>query len=69
MKCTFQLMSLMEEHGFNKEGDLSCRHCAILRITSNPVLPVNKAWQGRKASEAARPRKVLFAMSARPGWA
>jgi hypothetical protein len=59
----------MEEHDFNKEGDLSYRHCANLRITSNPALPVNKAWQGRKASEAALPREMLFAMSARPGWA
>ena len=59
----------MEEHDFNKEGDLSDRHCANLRITSNPALPVNKAWQGRKASEAALPREMLLAMSARPGWA
>jgi hypothetical protein len=46
-KCTVQVLQFMEEHGLNKEGDFSYHHCADLKITANPALPVDKAWPGQ----------------------
>lgn len=46
-KCTFQVLQFMEEHGLNKEGDFSYHHCADLKITANPALPIDKAWPGQ----------------------
>ena len=47
-KCTVQVMQFMEEHGLNKEGDFSYHHCADLKITANPALPIDKSWPGQK---------------------
>lgn len=47
-KCTVQILQFMEEHGLNKEGDFSYHHCADLKITANPALPIDKAWPGQK---------------------
>ena len=49
-KCTLQVLQFMEEHGLNKEGDFSYHHCADLKITANPNLPIDKNWPGQKAS-------------------
>ncbi len=49
-KCTLQVMQFMEEHGLNKEGDFSYHHCADLKITANPALPIDMGWPGQKAS-------------------
>jgi len=48
--CTVQILQFMEEHGLNKEGDFSYHHCADLKITANPALPIDTAWPGQKAS-------------------
>lgn len=45
-KCTVQVLQFMEEHGLNREGDFSYHHCADLKITANPALPIDKAWPG-----------------------
>ncbi len=45
--CTVQVLQFMEEHGLNKEGDFSYHHCADLKITANPSLPIDKAWPGQ----------------------
>lgn len=47
-KCTLQVLQFMEEHGLNKEGDFSYHHCADLKITANPNLPIDKNWPGQK---------------------
>lgn len=47
-KCTVQILQFMEEHGLNKEGDFSYHHCADLKITANPALPIDTAWPGQK---------------------
>ena len=47
-KCTVQILQFMEEHGLNKEGEFSYHHCADLKITANPALPIDKAWPGQK---------------------
>jgi hypothetical protein len=46
-KCTVQVLQFMEEHGLNKEGDFSYHHCADLKITANPALPIDKGWPGQ----------------------
>ncbi len=46
--CTLQVLQFMEEHGLNKEGDFSYHHCADLKITANPSLPIDKNWPGQK---------------------
>lgn len=45
--CTLQVIQFMEEHGLNKEGDFSYHHCADLKITANPALPIDKRWPGQ----------------------
>jgi hypothetical protein len=45
--CTVQVLQFMEEHGLNKEGEFSYHHCADLKITANPALPIDKAWPGQ----------------------
>jgi len=45
--CTVQVLQFMEEHGLNKEGDFSYHHCADLKITANPALPIDTAWPGQ----------------------
>ena len=47
-KCTVQVLQFMEEHGLNREGDFSYHHCADLKITANPALPIDKSWPGQK---------------------
>jgi hypothetical protein len=46
-KCALQVLQFMEEHGLNREGDFSYHHCADLKITANPALPIDKAWPGQ----------------------
>jgi hypothetical protein len=45
-KCTVQVLQFMEEHGLNKEGEFSYHHCADLKITADPALPIDKSWPG-----------------------
>lgn len=47
-KCTLQVIQFMAEHGLNKDGDFSYHHCATLKITANPALPIDKAWPGQR---------------------
>jgi hypothetical protein len=48
-KCTLQVIQFMAEHGLNKDGDFSYHHCADLKITANPALPIDRAWPGQTA--------------------
>ena len=49
-RCTVQVLQFMEEHGLNKEGEFSYHHCADLKITANPALPIDMSWPGQKKS-------------------
>jgi hypothetical protein len=42
--CVLQVVQFMAEHGHNKDGDYSYHHCAVLKITANPALPMDKGW-------------------------
>ena len=46
-QCTLQVIEFMAEHGLNKDGDYSYHHCATLKITANPALPIDKGWPGQ----------------------
>lgn len=46
-QCTLQVIQFMAEHGLNKDGDFSYHHCATLKITANPALPIDKGWPGQ----------------------
>lgn len=47
-KCTVQVIQFMENHGLNKEGEFTYHHCADVKITLNPALPIDKGWPGQK---------------------
>jgi hypothetical protein len=49
-KCTVQVIQFMEAHGLNKEGEFTYHHCADVKITANPALPIDISWPGQKAS-------------------
>jgi hypothetical protein len=46
-KCTVQVIQFMEEHGLNREGDFTYHHCADLKLTANPAMPIDKGWPGQ----------------------
>ena len=52
--CTLQVIQFMEEHGMNAEGRFSYHHCADLKITANPLFPIDTAWPGQKKVTAAK---------------
>jgi hypothetical protein len=47
--CTLQVLQFMEEHGVNADGRFSYHHCATLKVTADPRLPIDTAWPGQKA--------------------
>lgn len=42
--CVLQVVQFMAEHGHNKDGDYSYHHCAMVKVTPNAALPVDKGW-------------------------
>lgn len=46
-KCTVQVIQFMEAHGLNREGDFTYHHCADLKITADPALPIDQVWPGQ----------------------
>jgi len=55
--CTIQVIQFMEEHGVNADGRFSYHHCADLKITANPKLPIDMAWPGQaKGKPKSKPR-------------
>lgn len=53
--CTIQVIQFMEEHGVNTDGRFSYHHCADLKITANPKLPIDTSWPGQ-AKPKSKPR-------------
>lgn len=49
-KCTLQIIFWMGEHALNRDGDYSYHHCASLKITANPALPIDIAWPGQSSA-------------------
>lgn len=46
-KCTLQIVQFMAEHGRNRDGDFSYHHCADLKITADPAVPIDTRWPGQ----------------------
>src|SRR5438132_661731 len=46
-KCTLQVIQWMGEHALNTDGDYSYHHCAHIKITANPALPIDTSWPGQ----------------------
>ena len=53
-KCSIQIIQFMEEHGVNADGRFTYHHCADLKITANPKLPIDKAWPGQTKAKKAK---------------
>jgi len=45
--CSLQVIQFMEEHGVNPDGRFTYHHCADLKITADPKLPIDTAWPGQ----------------------
>jgi hypothetical protein len=52
--CSLQVIQFMEQHGINPDGRFTYHHCADLKITANPKLPIDMVWPGQ-----AKPQKAL----------
>ena len=51
-KCSLQVLQFMEDHGVNPDGRFSYHHCADLKITADPKLPLDTRWPGQKKGKA-----------------
>jgi hypothetical protein len=43
--CVVQVIQWMGEHGYNPDGGYTYHHCATVRITRNPDLATDRAWE------------------------
>jgi len=43
-KCILQVVQWMNEHGFNNPGGYTYHHCAMVRITADPAMPLDTGW-------------------------
>jgi hypothetical protein len=66
-KCTLQVIEFMAPHGFNDGGGYFYHHCADLKITADPALPLfGAATDGGAAdvsADAVAPAEVAVDMS------
>ena len=47
--CVMQVVQFMAEHAFNNPGGYSYHHCAILRVTADPSMPLDTRWPAQRA--------------------
>lgn len=56
--CSLQVIQFMEQHGINPDGRFTYHHCADLKVTANPKLPIDMGWPGQAKSKGkAKPKK------------
>jgi len=55
--CSLQVIQFMEEHGVNPDGRFTYHHCADLKITANPKLPLDTAWPGQARAKGKAGKK------------
>jgi hypothetical protein len=46
--CILQVVEFMANHGLNKDGDFTYRHCAALLIHANPSRPIDTRFPTEK---------------------
>jgi hypothetical protein len=49
-ECTLQVVQWMAEHAFNNPGGYSYHHCATVKITADPALPLDTGWPEQRRS-------------------
>jgi hypothetical protein len=54
--CSLQVIQFMEEHPINPDGRFTYHHCADLKITADPKLPIDAVWPGQAKAKAKRKR-------------
>ena len=47
-KCVLQVIQFMAEHAFNNPGGYSYHHCADVRITADPTMPLDTGWPAER---------------------
>ena len=52
--CTIQIIQFMEQHGINPDGRFTYHHCAVLKITANPKLPLDMTWPGQAKAKGRK---------------
>jgi hypothetical protein len=52
--CSLQVIQFMENHPVNPDGRFTYHHCADLKITANPRIPIDTAWPGQKAAKGKK---------------
>jgi hypothetical protein len=55
--CSLQVIQFMEEHGINPDGRFTYHHCADLKITANPKMPIDTGWPGQTKAKKAKAKK------------
>jgi hypothetical protein len=54
--CSLQVIQFMEEHPINPDGRFTYHHCADLKITANPKLPIDADWPGQSKAKKSKKR-------------
>jgi hypothetical protein len=54
--CSLQVIQFMEEHPINPDGRFTYHHCADLKITANPKLPIDAGWPGQSKAKTSKKR-------------
>jgi hypothetical protein len=52
--CSLQIIQFMEEHPINPDGRFTYHHCADLKITANPKMPLDPAWPGQAKAKGKK---------------
>ncbi len=47
-KCILQVVQWMADHAFNNPGGYSYHHCANVKITANPSMPLDTGWPAER---------------------
>ncbi|THD57594.1 SCE4755 family polysaccharide monooxygenase-like protein [Phenylobacterium sp.] len=55
--CSLQVIQFMEKHPINPDGRFTYHHCADLKITANPKLPIDAMWPGQAKAKAKGKKK------------
>jgi hypothetical protein len=55
--CSLQVIQFMEKHPINPDGRFTYHHCADLKITANPKMPIDMAWPGQAKGKKAPAKK------------
>jgi hypothetical protein len=55
--CSLQIIQFMENHPVNPDGRFTYHHCADLKITANPRLPIDLMWPGQAKAKGKAKKK------------